>query len=145
MVDAETRCQLWRNRRCDNTDFRTQGVNSGFVVAPFEPNMEEPRDLERFFGALEERFRSSALDNLNQIHGFVLEEKETAEHMFSHFNYIAKPLEDEQPRLMIREQLETTFMVQLQKLLSDDDFLLLNRDVRDSERERIRTRSSHSP
>ena len=91
-VDAEVRRQQWRDWWRDNTMFRTQGVNSGFTVAPPQPGVPEPRDLERLFGALEAKFRSSALDNLHLIQIFVPKERETPKHMFSRFNQIAKPL-----------------------------------------------------
>ena len=93
--------------------FRTQGVNSGFMVAPPQPEVPEPRDLEWLFEALGARFRSSSLDSLHLIHIFVPQDGETREHMFSRFNQIAKPLEDETPRPMTKEQPKTTFMVQL--------------------------------
>ena len=73
-VEAEAIRQLWRDWRRDNTAFRVQGLNSGFTVAPLQPEVPEPRDLERFFDALEARFQSSTLDNLGLIQRFTPEE-----------------------------------------------------------------------
>ena len=94
-VDAERRRQLWRDWRRDNAAFRTQRVNSGFAAAPPQPEEPEPRDVQRFFDALEARFQSSSLDSLNLIQRFTPEANEAPEHMFSRFNQIAKAIKDE--------------------------------------------------
>lgn len=141
--DAEVRRQQWRDQCRVDTCYRTQQANFGFDAAPPLPKVDESRDVERLFDAIEARFRSSALDDLNLIQQFMPEDNETAEHMFPRFNHIAKPLEDERPRLMTRDQLKTTYMVQLRLLLSIDDFMSLSRDVRDCERER--THAGHDP
>ena len=69
---------------------------------------------------------------------FVSLPEETPERMFARFNVLAKPLEDEQPRIMTREQLKTTYHVHLRTLLSPAEIEDLDRDVRDSERDRAR-------
>ena len=50
---------------------------------------------------------------------------------------LAKPLEDERPRVMTREQLKTTYQVHLKVLLSAFDLELIDIDIRESERYRI--------
>ena len=62
---------------------------------------------------------------------------ETPERMFARFNVLAKPLEDERPRVMTREQLKTTYQIHLKVLLSSSDAELIDRDIRESERYKI--------
>ena len=57
--------------------------------------------------------------------------------MFARFNVLAKPLEDERPRVMTREQLKTTYQVHLRTLLSNFDAKIVDRDVREGERDRV--------
>lgn len=57
--------------------------------------------------------------------------------MFARFNVVAKPLEDEQPRVMTREQRKTTYQVHLRTLLSNVDAEIVDRDVRESERDKV--------
>lgn len=89
--------------------------------------------MERFFAELEARFRTSSSENLVAIQNFSPLVNETAERMFARFNVIAKPLEDERPRVMTRKQLKTTYLVHLRALYS----LVVDRDIRESERDRV--------
>ena len=135
-MDAERRRQLWRLYRRDNAAFPTLRAQSGFNVQPPEPDEAEPRDMERFFAELEARFRTSSSENLSAIQSFAPLVNETAERMFARFNVIAKPLEDERPRVMTREQLKTTYLVHLRTILSIANALVVDRDIRESERDR---------
>ena len=92
--------------------------------------------MERFFAELEARFRTSSSENLVAKQNFAPLVNETAERMFARFNVIAKPLEDERPRVMTREQLETTYLVHLRSLPSRPNALVVDRDIRESERDR---------
>ena len=62
---------------------------------------------------------------------------ETPERIFARFNVLAKPLEDERPKVMTREQLKTTYQVHLRTLLSSVDAEIVDRDVREGERDRV--------
>ena len=104
--DAEVRRQVWRDFRRDQAAYSTMRAQSGFTESPAPPTENEPRDLERFFDALEARFRSSNTENYNAIHQFQSYTNETPERMFARYNMLAKPLEDEVPRAMTREQLK---------------------------------------
>lgn len=100
--DVERRRQLWRHSRKENAAFTTMRAMSGMPEPPPEPLEPEPRDLERFFADLEARFRSSPVENLAAIQNFALGPNETSERTFARFNVLAKPLEDERPRVLIR-------------------------------------------
>ena len=52
-------------------------------------------------------------------------------------NMIAKPLEDECPRVMTREQLKTTYLVHLRALLSRSNATVVDNDILESERDRV--------
>ena len=134
---AENRRQLWRNYRRDQAAFSTMRAQSGFTTSPPPPTENEPRDLERFFESLEARFRSSNTENLNAIQKFQPLTNETPERMFARYNMLAKPLEEEIPQAMTREQLKTTYRVHLRSILSSVDAENIDRDVRDLERKRM--------
>ena len=135
--DTERRRQLWRDFRRDNAAYMTLRAQSGFNQAPAEPVENEPRDLERFFDDLEARFKSSSTENLTAMQNFKPLSQETPERMFARFNMLAKPLEEEQPRVMTKDQLKTTYHYNLSLILSSTDSECLNKDVRDSERDRV--------
>ena len=136
-LDAERRRQMWRNYRRDRAAYLTMRAQSGFQEEPPAPTENEPRDMERFFDDLEARFKSSSTENLTAIQNFKPATNETPERMFARFNMLSKPLEDEQPRVMTRDQLKTTYQYNLNLILAPADAELLNRDVRDSERDRV--------
>ena len=112
-------------------------AQSGFSQAPAEPTENERRDLERFFDDLEARFKSSTTENLTAMQNFKPLARETPEIMFARFNMLAKPLEEEQPRVMTRDQLKTTYHYNLGLILSATDSECLNKDVRGDERDRV--------
>ena len=134
--DAERRRQIWREYRCDHTAFKTLRTGSGYQVEPIKPWENEPRDLDRFIDALRERFRSSTTENLSAISAFRPTTGETPERMFARFNLLAKPLEDERPRLMTVDQLKTSYIHHLKQILTNDQALELSRDIKDAERNR---------
>ena len=135
--DAERRRQLWRDYRRDNTAYMTLRAQSGFTHAPAPPDENEPRDLERFFDDLEARFKSSSTENLSAMQNFKPLAQETPERMFARFNVLAKPLEEEHPRVMTQDQLKTTYHFNLGLILSETESECLNKDVRDEERDRV--------
>ena len=135
--EMEMRREIWRNYRRDIAAWSTMGSNSGFNERPVEPDVREPGDLERFFNALEARFKSSTTENLTAIQSFKPALNETPERMFARFNMLCKPLEDEVPCVMTRDQLKTTFEYNLHLLLTSSESEILNRDVRDKERKRV--------
>ena len=136
-LDVERRRQLWRDYRRDEAAYRTMKAQSGFLEPPPRPDENEPRDMERFFEDLEARFRSSSTENLTAIQNFTPALGETPERMFARFNMLCKPLEDEEPRVMTRDQLKTTYLFNLNLILNTLDSDTLNRDVRDCERGRV--------
>ena len=115
----------------------TSRAQSGFTHAPAEPNENEPRDLERFFDDLEARFKSSTTENLIAMQNFKPLALETPERMFARFNMLAKPLEEEHPRVMTQDQLKTTYHYNLGLILSATESECMNKDVRDDERDRV--------
>ena len=135
--DAERRRQLWRDFRRDNTAYMTLRAQSGFTHAPAQPDENEPRDLDRFFDDLEARFKSSTTENLTAMQNFKPLALETPERMFARFNVLAKPLEEEHPRVMTQDQLKTTYHYNLGLILSTTESECLNKDVRDDERDRV--------
>ena len=54
--------------------------------------------------------------------------------MFARFNLLARPLEDERPRVMTIEQLKTSYLFHLREIRSEAQDLELNRDIREAER-----------
>ena len=69
--------------RRDSVAFLTLRAQSGFAAPPPEPTEPKPRDLERFFGELEARFRASAIENLAAIQKKSPMVNETAKRMFA--------------------------------------------------------------
>lgn len=133
-VDAERRRILWRTYRCDRCAFKSLRVRSEFDVEPVEPEEDEPRDLDRLIEDLQARFRSSSTENLALINNFRASAPETPERMFAGFNILAKPLEDERPRVMTTDQLRTSYIFHLKSILSATKATELGRDIRDAER-----------
>lgn len=133
-VDAERRRILWRTYRCDRCAFKSLRVRSGFDVEPVEPEEDEPRDLDRLIEDLQARFRSSSTENLALINNFRAQAPEKPERMFARFKILAKPLEDERPRVMTTDQLRTSYIFHLKSILSAAKATELGRDIRDAER-----------
>ena len=67
---------------------------------------------------------------------FKLEKDDTSERLFARFNLIAKPLEDERPRVMTVDQLKTSYVHHVKQILSISQCTELCRDIREAERER---------
>ena len=55
--------------------------------------------------------------------------------MFARFNLLARPLEDERPRVMTSDQLKTSYLFHLRAIRSEAQDLELSRDIRDSKRD----------
>ena len=55
--------------------------------------------------------------------------------MFARFNLLARPQEDERPRVMTIEQLETSYLFHLRGIRSEAQDLELNQDIREAERD----------
>lgn len=113
-------------------------TNSGMVVRPAEPIEHEPSDINRFFDQLETRFKSSSTENLISIQNLKALKRETPERMFSWFNQLCKPLEEERPRVMIKEQLKTMYVYQLHCILESADSDILSTEIREMERKRVK-------
>ena len=82
---------------------------------------------------LQTRFRSSTTENLSAINNFRPAVGETPERMFARFNLLARPLEDERPRVMTIEQLKTSYLFHLREIRSEAQDLELSRDIREAE------------
>ena len=123
---------VWRVYRRDRSAFLSLRAQSGIAVEPTRPEELEPEDIEDFLFDLQERFRSST----TQIHTFRPETNEGLERMFARFNLIARPLENERPPSLTREQIITHYVHHLETILSADDFRELERQIHDVERQR---------
>ena len=134
--DAERGRQIWREYRCDLTAYKSLRTGSGYHVEPVKPWENEPRDLDIFIDDLQARFRSSTTENLSLITYFRPISGETPERMFARFNLLAKPLEDERPRVMTTDQLKTNYVFHLKQILTREQELELSRDIKDAERDR---------
>lgn len=86
-----------------------------------EPIEHEQSDIARFFNFLKAIFRSSSSENLIAIQNFKTQKGETPERMFSRFNQLCKPVEDEEPKVMTKEQLKTIYEYQLHCMLESAD------------------------
>ena len=133
--DAERRRQIWREYRCDRTAYKSLRAMSGQNSEPVRPFEDEPQDLERLIHELQSRFRSSTTENLSAISNFRPVTGETPERMFARFNLLARPLEDERPRVMTADQLKTSYLFHLREIRSSSQDLELSRDIRDAERD----------
>ena len=102
---------------------------------PLRPYEDEPQDLERLIHELQSRFRSSTTENLSAINNFRPAAGETLERMFARFNLLARPLEDERPRVMTSDQLKTSYLFHLREIRTQAQDLELSRDIRDAERD----------
>lgn len=58
--------------------------------------------MDRFFDDLQARFRLSTTENLTAEYTFHLLPGETPETMIARFNMLAKPLKEEQPKVMTK-------------------------------------------
>ena len=141
-LEMEERRELWRVYRMNCSAFATLGSTSGFSSRPSKPDKSEPRDLERFFAAIEARFRSSTTEYLTAVQMFKPLPSETPERMFARFNVLCKPLEDELPCVMTKDQMKTTFIFNLHLLLTSDESDILDRDVRHRERKRVKDKKN---
>ena len=108
---------------------------SGQNSEPVRPFEDEPQDLQRLIHELQSRFRSSTTENLSAISNFRPATGETPERMFALFNLLARPLEDERPRVMTADQLKTSYLFHLREIRSSSQDLELSRDIRDAERD----------
>lgn len=100
--------------------------HSEFPTRLLKPSENEPRDLERFFDDFEARFKSSTTKNLTTMRNFKPALNETPERMFAQYNMLCKPLEDEEPRVMTKDQLKTTFQCNLHLILTQSESQILN-------------------
>lgn len=121
--------------------FVTLGTTSGLTQRPEKPDVlnpedTEPKDLKRFFSAIEARFKSSTTENLTLVQTFKPTSTDTPKRMFARFNVLCKPLEDERPCLLTREQMKTTYVYNLKLLLTAEESENLDRDIKHRERKR---------
>ena len=114
----------------------TLRAQSGLNVEPTKPWKDEPHDLDRFVDELQLRFRLSTAENLSATQRFRPLSGETPICMIARFIMLAKPLEDEQPRVMTIDQLKTCYLHHLKSILIDAKVFELTRDVKAAERER---------
>ena len=56
--------------------------------------------------------------------------------MFARFNLLAKPLEDERPRVMTLDQLKTSYLFHLRTIITGPEEVELTRDIKAAERDR---------
>ena len=109
---------------------------SGLQMEPQKPWEDEPQDLERFIDELQTRFRLPKSENLSKIQNFRTFPGETFERMFTTFNLLAKPLEDERPRVMTLDQLNTSYLFHLRTIITRPEEVELTRDIKTAERDR---------
>ena len=109
---------------------------SGLQMEPQKPWEDEPQDLERFIDELQARFRLSTSENLAKIQSFQAFPGGSPERMFARFNLLAKPLEDERPRVTTLDQLKTSYLFHLRTIITDPEEVELTRDIKAAERER---------
>ena len=102
-------------------------------MEPQKPWEDEPQDLERFIDELQTRFRLSTSENLAKIQIFRAFPSETPERLFARFNMLAKPLEDERPRVMTLEQLKTSYLFHLRTIITGPEEVELTRDIKAAE------------
>ena len=133
--DAERRRQIWREYQCDRTTYKSLRAMSGQNNEPVKPFEDKPQVLERLIHELQCRFRSSTTKNLSAISNFLPTTGETLERMFARFNLLARPLEDERPRVMTADELKTSYMFHLRAIRSEAQDLELSRDIKDAERD----------
>lgn len=133
--DAKRRRHIWREYRCDRTAYKSLRAMSGQTREPPKPYEDEPQDLERLIDELRTRFRSSTTENMSGINNFRPTTNETPERMFARFSILARPLEDERPRVMTADQLKTSYLFYLREIRSEAQDLELSRDIRDAERD----------
>ena len=123
---AERRRQIWREYGCDRTAYKSLRAMSGQNSEPVRPFEDEPQDLERLIHELQSRFRSSTTENLSAISNFRPATGETPERMFARFNLLARPLEDERPRVMTADQLKTSYLFHLREIRSSSQISILS-------------------
>lgn len=78
----------------------------------------EPRDINRLIEDIQIRFKSSTTENLDNLTKFTVTSDENPERMFARFNIIAKPLEDERPRVITVDHLKTSYLHHFKQLLT---------------------------
>ena len=120
---------MFRVYRRDRSAFLSLRAQSGIASEPVEPDAREPTDLEDFLFDLQERFRSSTTQQLASIHTFAAVPNEGLERMFSRFNLIARPLENERPPSLTEDQITTHYYHHLETVLSTKNFRELERDI----------------
>ena len=133
---AERKRALWKIYRRDRCTWISLRGQAGFEREPEEPDFPEPDDLEHFLFDLQDRFRSSTTQNLKSIHDFKTKKNEGIEQMFARFNLIARPLENESPPAITKNQITTHYVHHLAAILKPEDMRDLERLMQDSERRR---------
>ena len=78
----------------------------------------------------------STTQQLASIHTFAPVANEGLEKMFSRFNLIARPLENERPPSLTEDQITTHYFHHLEAVLSAKNFRELERDIQEAERRR---------
>ena len=120
--------------KCDRTAYVTLRTGSGYHVEPIEPWENEPRYQDGFVDDLRARFRSSTTENLSMIMYFWPISDEIHERIFARFNLLAIPLEDERPRVVMVDQLKTSYIFHLKQILTSEQEMELSHDIRDAAR-----------
>ena len=114
---VERRRQEYREWRSNRTAWKKLRAHSGFTSEPIKPTCDEPRDIDRLIKDIQIRFKSSTTENLDNLTKFTIAPDENAERMFARFNIIAKPLEDERPRVITVDQSKTSYLHHVKQLL----------------------------